>query len=111
MRMNLVLLALVLGLLPSVADARPVSYAVVIGNNAPPADAPGEQLQTLRYADDDAVRFYKLLSQFSRTTLMSTLDDQTQKRHAKIAALARVPSLEELRQVFATLGNDMRLGG
>jgi hypothetical protein len=95
--------------LPLEADARPVSYAVVIGNNAPPADAPGEKLPTLRYADDDAVRYYKLLSQFSRTTLLSTLDDQTQKRHGKVAALARVPSLDELRRVFATLGNDMRL--
>src|SRR6185436_12954850 len=56
-----------------------------------------------------AVRYYELLSQFSRTTLLSTLDDATQKRHAKIASLARVPSLETLRQVFASLGNDMRL--
>jgi hypothetical protein len=109
MRIHLVLLALALVTRSLTAEARPVSYAVVIGNNAPPADAPGERLETLRYADDDAVRFYKLLSQFSRTTLMSTLDDQTQKRHPKIAALARVPSLDELRQVFATLGNDMRL--
>ncbi len=95
--------------LPLTALARPVSYTVVIGNNAPPADAPGVALPALRYADDDAVRYYKLLSQFSRATLLSTLDDQTQKRHAKIAAVARVPSLDSLRQVFATLGNDMRL--
>ncbi len=105
------ILALVIALvaLPHAAEARPVSYAVVIGNNAPPADAPGAALPALRYADDDAVRYYKLLSQFSRTTLLSTLDDQTQKRHGKVAALARAPSLDELRQVFATLGNDMRL--
>ncbi len=103
------LVALVLALLASTADARNVTYAVVIGNNAPPADASGTGLATLRYADDDAVRYYKMLSQFSRTTLLSTLDDQTQKRHAKVAAVARVPSLDELRQVFATLGNDMRL--
>lgn len=90
-------------------EARAVSYAVVIGNNAPPADKTGEGLSTLRYADDDAVRYYQLLSQFSRTTLLSTLDDATQKRHAKIASLARVPTLETLRQVFASLGNDMRL--
>jgi hypothetical protein len=91
------------------AEARSVSYAVVIGNNAPPADSAGEGLTTLRYADDDAVRYYQLLSQFSRTTLLSTLDDATQKRHSKIASLARVPTLETLRQVFASLGNDMRL--
>lgn len=110
MRMHLTIIFVVLALaVPLVAQARPVSYAVVIGNNAPPADAAGEKLPTLRYADDDAVRYYKLLSQFSRTTLLSTLDDQTQKRHAKVAAVARVPSLDALRQVFATLGNDMRL--
>lgn len=90
-------------------EARVVSYAVVVGNNAPPADKSGEGLTTLRYADDDAVRYYQLLSQFSRTTLLSTLDDATQKRHAKVASLARVPTLETLRQVFASLGNDMRL--
>lgn len=103
------LVALAVIVIASVAEARTVSYAVVVGNNAPPVDASGAGLTTLRYADDDAVRYYKLLSQFSRTTLLSTLDDQTQKRHAKIASLARVPALDELRRVFATLGNDMRL--
>lgn len=91
------------------ATARTVSYAVIVGNNAPPNEPQATALSTLRFADDDAVRYYQLLSQFSRTTLLSTLDDATQKRHAKIASLARVPTLEALRQVFASLGNDMRL--
>jgi hypothetical protein len=91
------------------ATARTVSYAVIVGNNAPPSEPHAAALSTLRYADDDAVRYYQLLSQFSRTTLLATLDDATQKRHTKIASLARVPSLEALRQVFASLGNDMRL--
>ncbi len=90
-------------------EARVVSYAVVIGNNAPPADKTGEGLSTLRYADDDAVRYYQLLSQFSRTTLLSTLYDANQNRHARIASLAREPTHETLRQVFASIGNDMRL--
>ena len=100
--------AAVIALGAAPAEARTVSYAVIIGNNAPPSE-PGTALRTLRYADDDAVRYYQLLSQFSRTTLLSTLDDATQKRNAKIAALARVPTLEAVRQVFASLGNDMRL--
>lgn len=91
------------------AAARTVSYAVIIGNNAPPSEPAQSALSPLRYADDDAVRYYLLLSQFARTTLLSTLDDATQKRHGKIAAVARVPTLEALRQVFASLGNDMRL--
>lgn len=94
--------------LSAVADARVVSYAVVIGNNAPPADASGAGLAKLRYADDDAVRYYRLLSQFATTTLLSTLDDPTQKRYPKLAALARVPTLDVLRQVFAGIAGDMR---
>jgi len=97
---------LILILLAGTAHARTVTYAVVVGNNAPPADT---QLARLRYADDDAARYYTLLSQFARTTLVATLDDDTQKRHPKLASLARVPSLETLRQVFGALGNDMRL--
>ncbi len=104
--MRTLLVVLCLAWLGGAAHARTVSYAVVIGNNAPPADS---QLPRLRYADDDAVRYYDLLSQFARTTLLSTLDDETQKRHVKVAALARVPSLDTLRQVFGALGNDMRL--
>ncbi len=107
--MRAILIMLFLAASAARADARVVSYAVVIGNNAPPADATSAALSTLRYADDDSVRYYRLLSQFSRTTLLSTLDDQTQKRNRKVAALARVPTLEAVRQVFASLGNDMRL--
>lgn len=87
------------------AAARTVNYAVIVGNNAPPA---GSTLSPLRYADDDAVRYDELLSQFARTTLLATLDDATQKRAGKLAAVAQVPTLAAVRETFAALAKDMR---
>ena len=42
------------------AEARDVPYAIIIGNNAPPSS----DLRTLRYADDDAARYYQVFGRF-----------------------------------------------
>ncbi len=83
---------------PSVAQGAQVHYAIVVGNNAPPKSAP--QLSTLRYADDDAVRFHQLFSGFAHTSLLAVLDAQTQRRYPQLAQRAELPTLKALERVL-----------
>jgi hypothetical protein len=85
-----------------------VSYAIVIGNNAPPSSGTPEALQPLRYADDDAIRYYQLFSRFAQTRLLVVADAPTQKRYPEIAASAMLPTLENLRRVVADLAVQMQ---
>jgi hypothetical protein len=92
----------------SPADAgRDLSYAIVIGNNAPPSAGTPEQLAPLRYADDDAVRYYQLFSRMADTRLLAVLDTQTQRRHPGLAGLAEAPSLANLDRVVGELAAKM----
>jgi hypothetical protein len=100
-------LVLVLGLKAAAAGNR-VSYAIVIGNNAPPSTGTSETLQPLRYADDDAIRYYQLFSRFAQTHLLVVADPPTQKRYPEIAATAMLPTLDNLRRVVADLAVQMQ---
>jgi hypothetical protein len=87
------------------------SYAVIVGSNT----APGTELAPLRYADDDAARYYELLSlTATRTELLTVLDAESQRLHPRVAAVARPPSRPELEaaleRVFAALEADRRAG-
>ena len=77
------------------AAARPAAddiYAVVVGYNGAQAGLP-----TLRFADDDAVRFSRLLSAFAsdggagRVTLLTRLDDET-RRGLATAGIGATPA-------------------
>lgn len=58
------------------AQARGRTYAVAIGNNAPPAGI--ESLTTLRYADDDATRYFQFFARFADSArLLSVLDTES----------------------------------
>lgn len=81
------------------ADGRTISYSIVIGNNAPPTSGTHETLQPLRYADDDAVRYYQLFSHVGESHLLVVLDTQTQKRYPGLAAITQPPTTENLRRV------------
>lgn len=89
------------------AAAGTVAYAIVIGNNAPPGDAaapagsPGP-LHALRYADDDAVRYYRLFSAIGQARLLAVLDTPTQRRHPGMARIAEPPTLASLRKVVGS---------
>ncbi len=89
------------------AHAKTVTYAIAIGNDAPPPGQP--ELPTLRFADDDAVRFDAF---FSRVTehhwLLSVLDAPTQRRHEAAASRARPPTLSALRALVAELATRMK---
>src|SRR5690606_20528677 len=61
---RLVLAAAIAAMTPAEAVAADRVYALVVGNNEPPPSPAGDGLSTLRYADDDAVRWAELLQQF-----------------------------------------------
>lgn len=101
-------LVLVLGLAKAEASGARVSYAIVIGNNAPPDTGTSETLQPLRYADDDAIRYYQLFSRFAQTHLLVVADAATQKRYPEIATIGMMPTLANLRLVVADLAVQMK---
>ena len=90
--------AIVLALAP-LAHAERRAYAIVIGNNAPPSSGTTETLQPLRYADDDAVRYFQLFSRFAQTRLLVVLDATTQKRYPELAGQTMLPTLDNLRRI------------
>jgi hypothetical protein len=90
------------------AEGRQVSYAIVIGNNAPPRTGTSEQLQPLRYADDDAVRYFQLFARLGEAHLFAVLDTQTQKRYPGMAEYAQPPTLDNLAHVVDDLALKMR---
>jgi hypothetical protein len=95
----------VIGLAIRPAAARTVTYAIVIGNNAPPAERAehmSPQVRPLRYADDDAVRYYQLFGAIGTATLLTVLDATTQRRYPGLAGAAEPPTLTTLRRVVAS---------
>jgi hypothetical protein len=95
------------GASPAHADAKQISYAIVIGNNTPPLTGTSEHLQPLRYADDDAVRYYQLFSHVAEAHLLAVLDAQTQKRYPSMAEISHPPTLANLRAVVDELAAKM----
>jgi hypothetical protein len=96
------------------AAGRDVPYAIVIGNNAPPTAGTPERLAPLRYADDDAVRYFQLVSRMADTRLLVVLDTQTQRRYPGLAAQTEAPTLANLerivRDLAARMADDRRRG-
>jgi len=103
------LLAVLLAARVAAADGKQVAYAIVIGNNAPPRTGTSEALQPLRYADDDAVRYFQLFSRFADSHLLAVLDTQTQKRYPGLAAYAQPPTLDNLDHLVDGLAAKMRV--
>jgi hypothetical protein len=87
---------------PQLAAASTVTYAIVIGNNAPPIQGAAEQVRPLRYADDDAVRYFHLFSALGDAKLLSILDATTQRRYPGLAHVAEPPTLEGLRSAVSS---------
>jgi hypothetical protein len=91
-------------LLCGAAHAETRTYVLAIGNNAPPADAEGERLEPLRYADDDAADFFSFARDLSREAILLTvLDGPSQRRFPELAAVARPPTMAELKRAVAWL--------
>ena len=103
MKSALLVLALLAG--TAYADGKQITYAIVIGNNAPPRT--GEPLQPLRYADDDAVRYYQLFSRLAETKLLAVLDTQTQRRYPLLPMRAQPPTVDNLRRTVEEFAQRM----
>jgi hypothetical protein len=95
---------------PAAAAKKRVVYTIAVGHNAVAdvlkRDAAG--LSTLRYADDDALRFYALLQSASRRAFLLTVADaDTQRRFPAVARRARAPSVAELDRTVALVADEM----
>jgi hypothetical protein len=104
----LLVLALVAAAAQPARAGKQVTYAIVIGNNAPPRAGTPEVLAPLHYADDDAVRYFQLFSRFAEAHLLAVLDDETQRRYPGMAAYAEPPTLANLSRTVADLAARMQ---
>ena len=90
----------------SASKSRPL-YSIVVGHNAPPAGR--DDLPTLRYSDDDAARFFGLLSRASdHALLLVDMDDDTRRRHNGIARYAEAPTPAALKRAVIQVKNRVR---
>ena len=95
-------------LLSAPCRAGTVAYAIVVGNNAVPTGG-SSSLKPLRYADDDAVRYYQLFQQFAaETVLLTVLDVETQRRYPDLGVVTQPPTLANLRESVRALMAKMR---
>jgi hypothetical protein len=92
-----------------VAHAAPVErfFALVVGyNGRPPAS--DEAVQTLRYADDDALAFYRLEKEAGADAVVLTLPDaETRRRYPQASEVARPPTMDEIKLAIAALNQRM----
>jgi hypothetical protein len=105
--MKALVVAILVALAAPAHAGKDVRYAIVIGNNAPPASGTTEKLAPLRYADDDAVRYYQLFSRLGEAHLLAVLDATTQRRYVGLAARALPPTGQNLRDLVGQLGAKM----
>jgi hypothetical protein len=82
----------------ALATAQPQVHALIVATN----NAYGESLAPLRYADDDGARYFELFSLLGpeRVTLLSVLDEESQRRFPEVAARARPPTRAALREAL-----------
>lgn len=84
---------------PSAARSEVSRFALVIGNNQPPAGS----TSTLRYADDDAVAMHRLLVQAGvESRLLVRLDHDSRRLHGSVAA-AGAPRAADLERAAREL--------
>ena len=95
--------------LPESAHADWIRYAMVVGYNHSDDDA----LQSLRYADDDAVKHAQLLSlTTSKTVLLTDLDAESRRMYPEllVAQPTRANVLSELRMLRKRMQKDVANG-
>ncbi|AKU94399.1 hypothetical protein AKJ09_01063 [Labilithrix luteola] len=76
------------------------TFALVIGSN----QSVDSELAPLKYADDDAARYFDLFRLLgARTTLLTRLDENTRRLHSQAAAEAEEPRIANLERAVAQL--------
>jgi hypothetical protein len=96
---------------PVTADSPHPVFAVIIGNNR----SLDPDVPPLRFADDDAIRYYEMFSFYAdRVALFVVPDMETQRLFRSATAQARPPSrqavLSKLRAFFAEMGRERDAG-
>jgi hypothetical protein len=88
------------------AAAAPLKrFAIVVGNNA----SPRAGLATLRYADDDAVRWTLLLRTFgTQVELLTELDAESERLYGPAAPARTAPSVAAIDAAMERLGRRVR---
>jgi len=90
---------------PRLAPREPLRLALIIGNN----ESRDEGVKPLRFADDDAARFYELLSAVGYDArLLTVLDPDTALQHPVAAQVARPPSWDKLMRSVAELAQTVQ---
>ncbi len=85
------------------ASAEQTAFALIIGNNSPPSEH-ADTLPTLRFADDDAIRYYHFFKRMTdHVRLLTVPDEQTQRRYPGIAAQAEAPTVENVKRAARDL--------
>ena len=85
-------------LLAATVLATPHRFVVAVGHNGPPdASRP-----TLRFADDDAARFYELVAPgAAEAVLLTTFDAESQPLYGGLVAQSRPPTLGDVEATLA----------
>jgi hypothetical protein len=79
-------------------------FALIVGYNGAPADSADGAVQSLRYADDDALAFYRLENEVGADAIVLTIpDSDTRRRYPQAAESVRPPTKTELLAAIADL--------
>lgn len=104
--LTLALLSLVR--LPAAAGESPeagATFALIIGNNT----SIDSDLEPLRFADDDAARYFELFRMLgARTYMLTRPDENTRRLHPQAVAESRVPRYDVLREVMQQIKKDIQ---
>jgi hypothetical protein len=84
-------------------------YAVIIGYNGAPATNAEDSNEPLRYADDDALAFYRLRKELGdRVIVLSSPDTETRRRFPDAAEVAEPPTLAALDRAVALISDALQ---
>jgi hypothetical protein len=111
MKKLLALLALGAAGWAGTARARGVErhFALIVGYNGAPVDSAEGAVQELRYADDDALAFYRLENEVGADAIVLTIpDSDTRRRYPQVADSVRPPTKAELAAAIDTLNARMQ---
>lgn len=100
MKVWALLFAVGLTVIAGPAFAARVNYAIIIGNNLRPSGHP--ELRDLRFADDDAARYYELFRRAGpAAALLTSFDAETQRRFPELASITDPPTPAALERTLA----------
>ena len=103
--MHSLVTAIVLSHAPAVASTASHHYVIAIGYNGVPAEQ-AASLQSLRFADDDAIAFFAFASQGARRGhLLTAIDPDTARRFGTSVPPLQPPSVTQLRAAVADIRN------